>query len=143
MPQIWERGGTIFGITSQSQKLADKAQKKWKLNFDVISDTQNTLAKAHNIHISPNPVLDYPNGMVQPGLLIVTSKKELMYHWAVSPKVMNLEGAIDRPDPKDIVKVIINKLDGRNDRVKVHTSTSRWMIAGMKAAVTNEKKVCG
>jgi small GTP-binding protein len=126
--EIWDKGGVIYGVTAQSQAMADKAEKKWRLNYDVISDQENTLAKTHGIHITNTVIMDYPKGMVQPGVFIITNKQQILYKWAVSPNITNLEGAIDRPDPKDVWQNIKNLQEGNLNRVKIHHSTRRWMF---------------
>lgn len=100
-------GGTIVGITSQAgnQSVANNG-----LNFDVIVDEANTEAKKYDIFITPKeqtPLKDvegaYPNGMVQPGVVIENAAEKILYRWAIVPSEMNLGGASDRPLVSDIV----------------------------------------
>lgn len=100
-------GGTVVGITAQAgnQSVANNG-----LNFDVIVDEENSEAKKYDIFITPKeqtPLKDvdgaYPNGMVQPGVVIEDADGNVLYRWAIVPSEMNLGGASDRPLVSDIV----------------------------------------
>jgi len=100
-------GGKVVGITSQA---GNQSAPNNDLKFDIIVDEQNGEAKKHNIFITPKedtPLRDvegaYPNGMVQPGIVIEDADGKVLYHWAIVPSEMNFGGAIDRPLVSDIL----------------------------------------
>ena len=45
----------------------------------------------------------YPNGMVQPGVVIEDAEGKILYRWAIVPSEMNFGGATDRPLVSDIL----------------------------------------
>jgi len=48
----------------------------------------------------------YPHGMVQPGVLVLSSTVQPVFTWAIRPAVMNVGGATDRPSPRAIWKAV-------------------------------------
>lgn len=115
----------LYAICSEPQSEADLAMDEWKLfNFtSVVGDQENKIAaflKEHylaTLHITDctrtlseatDPYLTvkrYPNGAVQPALLFFVDQK-LAISWASHPKVTNLQGALGRPDPSEVWKVV-------------------------------------
>lgn len=107
--QVVAAGGRLLGITSQSTELALEAQEAWGLDFAVSSDPSNELARSFNINITPKaetPMADhpteYPNGMSQTGVVVLSRAGEVVYRWAVDPTEVNLFGASDRPLPGEV-----------------------------------------
>lgn len=99
-------GGELFAVTAQSQAGADAAKSDWALDYDVLSDQALTLANRFNIATTPKaqtPLAEiegeYPNGMSQPGVVILDQAGKALVHWAVNPNEMNGGGALDRPLP--------------------------------------------
>jgi len=116
---------TLYAICSEAQSEADLALTEWKLfNFSaVVGDQENNVAiflKEHYLpalHITDcrhtlkeamDPYLTvkrYPHGAVQPALLFLVDQKPAI-SWASRPTVTNLQGALGRPDPKEVWKVV-------------------------------------
>lgn len=100
-------GGTIVGITSQA---GNQSAANNNLRFGIVVDEANIEARKHDIFITPKeetPLKDvdgvYPNGMVQPGVVIEDADGKVLYRWAIVPSEMNLGGASDRPLVSDIL----------------------------------------
>ena len=117
--KIQELGGKVVGITSQA---GNQSQKQLGLNFDIQIDEENIEAKKYGIFITPKtetPLKDvdgvYPNGMVQPGVVIEDSEGKILYKWAIVPSEMNLGGASDRPLVSDIVASLEQILKGQEN----------------------------
>ena len=103
-------GGTVVGITSQAgnQSVANN-----DLNFDVVVDPENLEALKQKIFVTPKsdtPLRDvegvYPNGMVQPGVVIEDADGTVLFRWAIVPSEMNFGGATDRPMVSDILNAL-------------------------------------
>lgn len=120
LDKIQALGGKVIGITSQA---GNQSQETLGLNFDVLVDEDNVAAKKYGIVITPkaaSPLKDvegvYPNGMVQPGVVIEDTSGKILYNWAIDPNEMNFGGAKDRPLVSDIVssleKILKGELDG-------------------------------
>ncbi|MEO1725142.1 MAG: redoxin domain-containing protein [Pseudomonadota bacterium] len=104
---IEKHGGSVLGITSQT---GNQSAANNGLNFDVIVDEENVEAKKYDIFVTPKeetPLKDvdgvYPNGMVQPGVVVEDADGKVLYRWAIVPSEMNFGGATDRPLVSDIV----------------------------------------
>ncbi len=96
-----EMGGTLVGVTSQA---GNQSVTNNNLNFEVLVDEANVEAKKYDIFITlkeETPLRDvetaYPNGMVQPDVVIKDADGKVLYRWAIAPSEMNLGGASDRP----------------------------------------------
>ena len=108
-------GGTVVGITSQA---GNQSAENNNLGFEILVDEGNGEAKKHNIFITPKaetPLKDvdgvYPNGMVQPGVVIEAADGTVLYHWAIVPSEMNWGGATDRPMVSDILNALEHILE--------------------------------
>ena len=117
--KIQELGGKVIGITSQA---GNQSQKDLGLNFEIQIDEENLEAKKYGIFMTPKaetPLKDvdgvYPNGMVQPGVVIEDSEGKILYQWAIVPSEMNLGGASDRPLVADIVASLEQVLKGQEN----------------------------
>jgi hypothetical protein len=112
----------LYGISSEVQSSVDEAYIKWKLGgfTSVIGDNNNTLTQFLRQHYLPKLVItdcsdkhnpnglnakDYPQGAVQPALLIFVGTKPAIA-WATQPTAANLQGSLNRPDPKAVWKVV-------------------------------------
>jgi hypothetical protein len=63
--------------------------------------------------------------MSQPGVVVLDKNKEVLYHWACRPTLSNLDGASDRPVPKEIWELVKKILKGEEvDRTKELNRTS-------------------
>ena len=116
LPKITDLGGTVVGITAQA---GNQSKANLDLGYDVQVDEANDEAKKYGIFVTPkaeSPLADvegiYPNGMVQPGVVVETADGEVLFQWAINPSEMNFGGATDRPLVTDIVSSLENILNG-------------------------------
>lgn len=108
---IRKAGGEIYGITSEPHTLAENAHKEWGTDFNHIGDPHHEiLADIHNRgwlslfvwnyvpkfrkEVSQN--LSHPNGIYQPGVLVVNREGRVLYRWRSIPNNQNVGGAISR-----------------------------------------------
>ena len=129
--KIQELGGKVVGITSQA---GNQSPKNLGLNFDIQIDEENIEAKKYGIFITPKaetPLKDvdgvYPNGMVQPGVVIEDSEGKILYKWAIVPSEMNLGGASDRPLVEDIVSSLEQILKGQENGNSFNTTDMNYL----------------
>lgn len=115
--KIRELGGDIVGITSQA---GNTSQASLGLDFGVLIDEENIEAQKYSVVVTPkaeSPLKDvdgvYPNGMVQPGVVIEDSDGKVLYKWAIIPAEMNFGGAKDRPLVTDITASLEQILAGK------------------------------
>ncbi len=117
LDRVQALGGQVVAYTSQA---GNQSKANNELKFDVLVDEDNAEALRHDIFITPqadNPVAAvmpelYPNGMVQPGIVIEDSAGRVLYRWAIVPSEMNIGGAKDRPLVSEIVGALEQILAG-------------------------------
>lgn len=116
LDKVQSLGGKIVAITSQA---GNQSASNNDLRFEVIVDEENNEALKHGICITPKqetPLANvpdiYPNGMVQPGIVIENVQGKVLYHWAIVPSEMNIGGATDRPMVADIIGSLEQILSG-------------------------------
>ncbi|MEO0836158.1 MAG: redoxin domain-containing protein [Cyanobacteria bacterium J06642_3] len=131
LPKIQELGGKVIGITSQAE---NQSKENLGLNFDVQIDGENIEAQKYGIVItskSETPLKDvegiYPNGMVQPGVVIEDSKGNVLYLWVIIPGEMNMGGASDRPLVADIVASLEQILKGQENDNSFNTTDMNYL----------------
>ena len=131
LSEIQEQGGIVIGITSQA---GNQSRKNNGLNFDIVVDEENLEAKKHGIFITPkeeSPLKDvngiYPNGMVQPGVVVEDADGKVLYKWAIVPSEMNLGGASDRPLVSDIVGALGQITTGRESGNAFDTTNMAYL----------------
>ena len=113
----------LYGVCSESQANATKAMKDWNLDnyTSIIGDDRNAFVKyikdtyLSELHItdcardgarSPELSLkNFPNGAVQPAVLFFVGSKPAL-GWACIPTPANLQGALGRPDPDAVWRVV-------------------------------------
>ena len=134
----------VYGVCAEGQPDVDRAVKDWELNYEVFSDPTHTLRNHLNekglieVIVSGGENSDddfykkhYKHGVVQPGVLCVTSEGQKIYAWAVNPTMMNLGGATDRPVPEDIWKYVKGRLD---DSIKKEDPVPKMRIRDKTSA---------
>eukprot|EP01134_Creolimax_fragrantissima_P006479 CFRG6479T1 len=126
VPEVKKAGGVILGLTSQPRALADQTMKEWELDIHIISDQHHKLvdylkeknsvqiAVTHS-KIHPKVSLHEPLGMVQPATIAVRKQPEgegvdILYSWAIVPRLMNMGGASDRPKVDVIVEHVLDRV---------------------------------
>lgn len=113
----------LYGICSEGQDNAHTALHEWRLNNyeAVIGDAENKLVRyiketyLPKLHVTDctrrtelDPELNamaYPKGAVQPAVLFFVGDKPAL-GWACVPTPANLQGALGRPDPMAVWKVV-------------------------------------
>jgi len=108
-------------VTSESQRYADQAKKKWRLpSLQILGDPSLSLArhlkaaKLLDIFISvPDPAVDpwiaghpymrnYTNGIAQPSIMVISKGMDVWFAHTVIPSPKNGGGAVDRPNLQDV-----------------------------------------
>jgi hypothetical protein len=83
----------------------------------VIVDPENQIAaemkQRGKLSVSISPKAGYEHGMAQPAILVMQSDGTVLYDWAIVPGVMNLGGAKDRPDLKQVWENMEAKMNGK------------------------------
>ena len=140
----------VYGVCAEGQPDVDRAIKDWELNYEVFSDPTHTLRNYLNekglieVKVSGGEnstdsgfykvhpkIKHYKHGVVQPGVLCVTSEGQKIYAWAINPALMNLGGATDRPVPEDIWKYVKARLD---DSIKKEDPVPKMRIRDKTSA---------
>lgn len=104
-------GGQIYGICAQPEETTNQTKIDWKIDFDLMSDPYNSLAKKYDVVISHRR--GYPNGMGQPGVMCQTTEGKQLYKWKIIPSIQNTGGASDRPVISEIWSIVQDKLNGK------------------------------
>jgi peroxiredoxin len=112
-------GGEMIAVTAQSLAGAEAAKTDWALNYDAVSDPSLALANRFDMAITPKaqtPLAgvegEYPNGMSQPGVVILDKTGKELVRWAINPSEMNGGGALDRPLPHVLWAALQSALNG-------------------------------
>ena len=121
--------GILLGISSQDPDLAQQTAKDWNVNFPLLGDPENVLARKWGIEVSRNRDInngDYPFGMAQPAVIILDENLQQLYFWASEPRKDNLQSATDRPVPAMLMHELRQRLFGlkHSDSVDMSLSTS-------------------
>lgn len=127
-------GGQIVGITSQA---GNQSAANNNLDYEVLVDEENAEAKKYGIVVTPkenSPLKDapdvYPNGMVQPGVVIEDAQGKVLYSWAIVPSEMNFGGATDRPLVSDIIGALEHILQHGDAPETFKTTDIAYLEAG-------------
>eukprot|EP01114_Cavostelium_apophysatum_P013486 TRINITY_DN327_c0_g1_i1.p1 TRINITY_DN327_c0_g1~~TRINITY_DN327_c0_g1_i1.p1 ORF type:complete len:761 (-),score=200.56 TRINITY_DN327_c0_g1_i1:47-2170(-) len=116
---IRSTGGQIYGVTAESAEAAVNTRKKWKLNFDLVSDPDAILASRYNIHVEDaaaggwSLLGDYKNkGLFsQPAILCVGRDQNILYFWRQIPTFANIMGGTGRPVPVEALTNILETFE--------------------------------
>jgi hypothetical protein len=116
--QIRAAGGDVYGVTSEPQRLADRAQAEWKLDFECVGDPHQEIPETARdrgwLEIFVQTRLDFlresapgfepthPKGYFQPGVLVLSREGRVLYRWRSMPSRKNVGGAIVRPTPEHV-----------------------------------------
>lgn len=106
-------GGEIYAITSEPQYLADQAHKHWELSFENVGDPHQEIARSCSergwltlyanqgdfefMQRGADWKIEHPKGYFQPGVLVLTRDKRLLYRWRSVPSAANMQGTLARP----------------------------------------------
>ena len=116
--EILDRGGQVVAYSAQPQRQVNKLRENLGLEFiHCLSDPEhklrNVLKEDELIDIFvTNRDKRYPNGRLEPSLLVLNDKQEVMFQWRIVPSISNIGGASDRPSVSRVFEVVKRKLDG-------------------------------
>lgn len=130
--EIRAAGGEVYGVTSEPQRLADRAQAEWELDFDCVGDPHQeiseTAADRGWLRIFVQTRLDFlersapgfapthPKGYFQPGVLVLSRDGRVLYRWRSVPSRKNVGGAMVRPTPRHVWSSVQTAIaEGRMD----------------------------
>jgi hypothetical protein len=142
-------GGEIYGITSEPQALASRAQDDWELPFECVGDPHQEIADAARkrgwLDLRVGEVGDFftrdtawevshPKGFFQPGVIALTSKQRLLYRWQSIPTRENAGGATGRPSAEHVWESIQQTLADDADGMRRWTKRlpSLMMLTEMR-----------
>ncbi|MFK7898870.1 MAG: hypothetical protein AB8G23_23775 [Myxococcota bacterium] len=116
--QIRAAGGELYGVTSEPQSLADRAQAEWKLDFACVGDPHQEIPETARdrgwLEIFVQTRLDFlrqsakdfevthPKGYFQPGVLVLSREGRVLYRWRSVPSRKNVGGAMVRPTAEHV-----------------------------------------
>ena len=128
--ELRQAGGEIYGVTSEPHTLAQNAHKEWKTDFDHIGDPHHEiLADIHDrgwlsliiwnyqpsFQEEVRKNLSHPNGIYQPGVLVVTREGRVLYRWRSIPNRQNVGGASCRVTAQHVWKNVQKALSQADD----------------------------
>jgi peroxiredoxin len=117
LPTITAAGGKVIAITAEPEQHLESTRSSTGYNGDVIVDLENQIAaelkRRGKLSVAISSKAGYEHGMAQPAILVMQSDGTVLYDWAIVPSVMNLGGAKDRPDMKQVWENIEAKMDGK------------------------------
>jgi hypothetical protein len=116
-PSISAAGGKVVAITAEPEEFLPETRKATGYTGEVIVDTENKIAaelkRREKLDVAITPKGGYAHGMAQPAVLAMKSDGTVLFNWAIVPGVMNLGGAKDRPDLKQVWENVEAKLNGQ------------------------------
>jgi len=134
--EIRRLGGDLIGITSQVGNTSKKTQG---LNFEILSDPENTEALRYGVNITPKtetPLANvdgqYENGMAQPAVIAESSSGTKLYEWIIVPAEMNFGGVKDRPLVEHVLTDInLALVNGQRSHLKDKKTTDMAYLETM------------
>ncbi len=145
-------GGEVYGVTSEPQRLADRAQADWELDFECVGDPHQEIPETARergwLEIFVQTRLDFlrrstpgfepthPKGYFQPGVLVLSRDGRVLYRWRSVPSRKNVGGAMVRPTPEHVWSSVQSALapgsDGEDarhdDRPEMDSPTVPWPL---------------
>jgi peroxiredoxin len=90
--KISAAGGKTVIVTAEAPEHLDAFQKSTGYTETAIVDPENDLAKELKtrglLDIAISEKLGYPNGMAQPGVLVIKKDGTVLYNWAIIPSIV-------------------------------------------------------
>jgi hypothetical protein len=120
-------GGEAYGVCSQEQKYINTMKNDTQIDYELLSDTKNVLAKMYDIKTSKkggrafrvmsriilsamgNTGMYEPyheDGIVQPGIVVISNKGDVIYRWTTPARIKTGFGMFERADPKDVLEIL-------------------------------------
>jgi peroxiredoxin len=116
-PAITVAGGKVIAITAELEQHLEETRSLTGYSGDVIVDPENQIAaelkRREKLNVAISSKAGYEHGMAQPAILVMQSDGTVLFDWAIVPSVMNLGGAKDRPDLKQVWENMEAKLAGK------------------------------
>jgi peroxiredoxin len=117
LPTITAAGGKVIVITAEPEQHLKETISTTGYSGDVIVDPENQIAaemkRREKLNVSISSKAGYEHGMAQPAILVMQSDGSVLYDWAIVPGVMNLGGAKDRPDLKQVWENVDARMNGK------------------------------
>jgi len=117
LPSITAAGGKVIAITAEPEQHLKETLSSTGYSGDVIVDPENQIAEElkgrGKLNVAISPKAGYEHGMAQPAVLVMQRDGTVLYNWAIVPGVMNLGGAKDRPDLKQVWENMEAKMNGK------------------------------
>mmetsp|Transcript_11439 Transcript_11439/g.13114 ORF Transcript_11439/g.13114 Transcript_11439/m.13114 type:complete len:199 (-) Transcript_11439:829-1425(-) len=110
--------GWEFDVYGDPSNAFVKKLREMDLVHPVISGSNGDEAYKKAKH----PLTDhqYPNGMVQPAILILQgSTDKVLFSWNIDPNAMNMGGASDRPEVEELWDATKKKMAGKLDKIEI------------------------
>ena len=125
------KGIALYGVTASSKEETDALMAELGLKFPIYCDPDHKLRdyladqelvkvcvtggpdsknKRYREFKYFSPPL-YPKGVAQPAVLFVDKEGSNIFAWAQQPCLINLHGALDRPEAADVWKKVQDKLE--------------------------------
>lgn len=145
-----ERGGQVIAVSAEPMFLAPETAKVWSLPFEVIGDPTHKLLKLlrekagfkvviaghggdpgyNTVYFRTHKAMGrYKQGAAQPGLIILRKTvDDSVFSWAISPRLMNLNGASDRPKIPELwekTKIALDQGGKVEGKVKMNSKLDR------------------
>ena len=127
LEEIRAAGGEVYGVTSEPQRLADRAQADWELDFECVGDPHQEIPETARergwLEIFVQTRLDFlrqsapgfepahPKGYFQPGVLVLSREGRVLYRWRSVPSRKNVGGATVRPTPEHVWRSVQTALE--------------------------------
>jgi peroxiredoxin len=116
--QIRAAGGEVYGVTSEPQRLADRAREEWELGFECVGDPHQEIPETARergwleifvqtrLEFLRQSAIDFepthPKGYFQPGVLVLSREGRVLYRWRSVPSHKNVGGAMVRPTAEHV-----------------------------------------
>jgi peroxiredoxin len=117
LPAITAAGGKVIAITAEPEQHLESTRSLTGYSGEIIVDPENQIAaelkRRGKLDVAISSKAGYEHGMAQPAILVMQSDGTVLYDWAIVPSVMNLGGAKDRPDLKQVWENMEAKMDGK------------------------------
>jgi peroxiredoxin len=110
---ILASNGILIGLSSQHPEFSKKTAQAWGVEFPLLGDPENIMARKFGMYISKNSDAAngfYPYGMAQAGVVALDENQQQIYYWRSEPTPANIDGATDRPEPKVAMRDIWSAL---------------------------------
>ena len=132
LPKVTAAGGQVIAITAEPAEHLQQTLDATGYRGETIVDPENKIVaemKARGkLDVAITPKSGYKHGMAQPALLVMQNDGTVVYNWAIVPSVMNLGGAKDRPDLKQVWENAEAKMKGERPVHSKYDLQSFWKV---------------